>query len=57
VVVGRAGARSGSVREGGSPAGVEDEVARDSGGGRKKKVEMGLSGLEVRRLIDLPEGI
>jgi hypothetical protein len=36
---------------------VEDEVARDGGGGRKKKVEMGLSGLEVRRLIDLPEGI
>jgi hypothetical protein len=38
------------------PAGVEDEVAGDGGGGIKK-VEMGLSGLEVRRLIDLPEGI
>jgi hypothetical protein len=32
-------------------------VAGDGGVGRKKKVEMGLSGLEVRRLIDLPEGI
>jgi hypothetical protein len=29
---------------------VEDEVARDGGGGRKKKVEMGLMGRKMEPL-------